>query len=43
VGGESGVRHVLQIIRSELDLTLGLCGCPDVRDLGRVFVVRREP
>jgi 4-hydroxymandelate oxidase len=33
VRGEAGVRHVLQILRSELDLTLGLCGCPDVRDL----------
>jgi 4-hydroxymandelate oxidase len=38
VGGEAGVRHVLQIIRAELDLTLGLCGCPDVRELSRDFV-----
>lgn len=40
VGGEAGVRHVLQIMRSELDRTLALCGCPDVRDLRRDLVVR---
>jgi 4-hydroxymandelate oxidase len=40
VGGEAGVRHVLQIIRAELDLSLALCGCPDVRDLGRDLIKR---
>ena len=38
VGGEEGVRHVLQIVRSELDRALALCGCPDVRDLRRDLV-----
>jgi 4-hydroxymandelate oxidase len=45
VGGEAGVRHVLQIMRAELDLALALCGCPDVRDLGSDLIksVNREP
>jgi 4-hydroxymandelate oxidase len=38
VAGEAGVRHVLQIIRTELDLSLALCGCPDVRAVGRDLV-----
>jgi 4-hydroxymandelate oxidase len=40
VGGEVGVRHVLQILRTELDRTLAMCGCPDVRDLKRDLVVK---
>jgi 4-hydroxymandelate oxidase len=40
VGGEAGVRHVLQIMRAELDLALALCGCPDVQTVGRDLVTR---
>ena len=34
VDGERGVRHVLEILRSELDNTFGLCGCTSVADVG---------
>lgn len=33
VAGEQGVAHVLTILRDELDLALGLCGCPSVADV----------
>ena len=41
VGGESGVRHVLDILRAEIDRTLALMGCPDIADLGRDWLVPR--
>lgn len=41
VGGESGVRHVLDILRAEIDRTLALMGCPDIVDLGRDWLVPR--
>lgn len=34
VGGENGVRQVLDILRTELDNALGLCGCTDIEDVG---------
>jgi len=33
--GETGVRGVLEMLRRELDVTLALCGVPDVRDVAR--------
>jgi L-lactate dehydrogenase (cytochrome) len=33
--GESGVLAALRIIRNELDISMGLCGIRDVRNLGR--------
>lgn len=33
-GGEPGVRHVLQLLKDELDLALALSGCPTVHDIG---------
>lgn len=33
VDGEDGVRHVLEMLRTELDQTLALCGAGSVRDL----------
>ncbi|MFO0572577.1 MAG: alpha-hydroxy acid oxidase [Polyangia bacterium] len=35
VGGESGVADVLGILRSEIDLAMGLCGCPTVASITR--------
>jgi 4-hydroxymandelate oxidase len=34
-GGSAGVRHVLELLLSELDLSLALCGCPRARDADR--------
>jgi 4-hydroxymandelate oxidase len=33
VDGEAGVRHVLQLLRSELDLAMTLCGASNVEEL----------
>jgi len=33
VDGEEGVRHVLQLLRSEIDLAMALCGASDVGEL----------
>ena len=41
-GGREGVAAVLGLLRSELELTLGLCGCTSPADLGRSHV-RRAP
>jgi len=34
VGGEAGVRSVLDLLREELDRALALCGCPSIWDVG---------
>lgn len=31
--GEAGVSHVIRTLLADLDLTMALCGCPDVDDL----------
>jgi 4-hydroxymandelate oxidase len=33
--GERGISRVLEILRTELDLAMALCGCPSVDDIGR--------
>jgi len=33
VNGEAGVKHVLQILRRELELAMVLCGCPTLGDV----------
>ena len=33
VDGEDGVSAVLEMLRSELDATMGICGCPTVDDI----------
>lgn len=38
VDGENGVFQVLSILREELDLAMGLCGCPTVRDITRTLI-----
>ncbi len=40
--GEAGVKRCLDILRSELDLTLALCGHSDVRAVGPHVLVRRD-
>ena len=40
VGGEEGVRRVLDILRAELRLALTLCGCKDASAVGREVVTR---
>jgi 4-hydroxymandelate oxidase len=34
VGGREGVEQVLAMLRSELDLAMALCGCPDIASIG---------
>lgn len=40
VGGEDGVRHVLELLREELALALALLGCASPAELGRSHVLR---
>ena len=40
VAGEDGVRHVLELLREELALTLGLLGCTSPRELTQAHVQR---
>jgi 4-hydroxymandelate oxidase len=41
VGGRSGVRQVLELLRSELDNTLALCGCTRAENIPRDLVRQR--
>jgi 4-hydroxymandelate oxidase len=36
--GERGATRVLEILRTELDLAMALCGCPSVDDIGRDLI-----
>jgi isopentenyl diphosphate isomerase/L-lactate dehydrogenase-like FMN-dependent dehydrogenase len=38
--GEEGARHVLELLRAELELTLALVGCASPAELGRSHVTR---
>ena len=38
VGGEDGMRRVLEILRNELDIAMGLCGLTDVKKAGPSLV-----
>lgn len=40
--GKQGVSKVLNILKEELDLTIRLLGCPDIKDLSQDFVVHEE-
>jgi len=42
-GGAEGVARVLEILRAELELTLGLCGCRSPADLGAAHLRRVAP
>ncbi|NEQ21552.1 MAG: alpha-hydroxy-acid oxidizing protein, partial [Microcoleus sp. SIO2G3] len=39
VGGEAGVRHVLQLLRDELDIAMALSGCACVDDIDSSLVL----
>ena len=41
--GEAGVTKVIDIVRSELDITMALCGERDVNQLGRHNIDRHSP
>ena len=34
-GGRPGVARVLELLRDEIDLAMGLCGCPTIGDITR--------
>jgi 4-hydroxymandelate oxidase len=38
VGGESGVKHVLSLLREELDNAMALCGCPTIAHITRDLI-----
>jgi 4-hydroxymandelate oxidase len=40
VGGETGARHVLELLRAELEIALTLLGCPTPAHVGRPHVAR---
>ncbi|MBD1899653.1 alpha-hydroxy-acid oxidizing protein [Trichocoleus sp. DQ-A3] len=40
VGGEAGVRHVLELLRDELDLAIALSGCAKLQDIDSSLVLR---
>ena len=43
VDGEKGVRAVLEMLRDELDATMGMCGRPTVADLDRAVIATVSP
>ena len=42
LNGEAGVCAVLELLRQEIDLAMGLCGAPTVANLTRDLIVNRE-
>jgi L-lactate dehydrogenase (cytochrome) len=42
-GGEAGVTRALEIIKSELDITMGLCGETDITKAGRHNLILNAP
>jgi isopentenyl diphosphate isomerase/L-lactate dehydrogenase-like FMN-dependent dehydrogenase len=43
VGGEAGLRSVLQMLREELEITMAMCGTPDLKSIDRSFVGTTSP
>jgi hypothetical protein len=43
VDGEAGVRRVLSLLRTELELALALCGCASLRDVGPHLLLPPQP
>jgi L-lactate dehydrogenase (cytochrome) len=39
-GGEAGVARAIEILASELDVTMALCGVRNVRDINRSVIVQ---
>jgi isopentenyl diphosphate isomerase/L-lactate dehydrogenase-like FMN-dependent dehydrogenase len=40
VGGGPGVARVVEILRTELEMTMGLIGCRSVAEISRRFLVQ---
>jgi L-lactate dehydrogenase (cytochrome)/(S)-mandelate dehydrogenase len=40
--GLEGARHLIEILRAEIDLTMGQMGCPTIADLSADRVRRRD-
>jgi 4-hydroxymandelate oxidase len=40
LGGEAGVRRVMELLRDDLALAMALCGCPSMADIDRSLVAR---
>jgi 4-hydroxymandelate oxidase len=38
--GAAGVRHVIEMLRAELEMAMALLGAPTVADLGRDLLLR---
>lgn len=43
VGGEAGVRRVIELLRDELDLAMALSGCAKLQDIDPSLVIRFMP
>ncbi|MBS0551310.1 MAG: alpha-hydroxy-acid oxidizing protein, partial [Proteobacteria bacterium] len=41
-GGRAGATRAIEILRSEMERTLGLIGCPRMRDVTAEFVRQRH-
>jgi isopentenyl diphosphate isomerase/L-lactate dehydrogenase-like FMN-dependent dehydrogenase len=41
-GGMAGARRAIEILREEIDMTLALIGCPDIKDLGHDFLFSNQ-
>ena len=41
VGGEAGVRHVLELLRDELDVAMALSGCAKVEDIEGSLIMKK--
>ena len=41
VAGRDGVRHVMEILRAELDIAMAIAGCPSISDVTADLVARR--
>lgn len=42
VNGKAGVKHVIEILRDELDLAMALSGCTKLQDIDRSLVARKN-
>ncbi len=38
VGGSSGIARIIEILRTELEMTMGLAGCPRLSEIGEQFL-----
>lgn len=42
VNGQAGVQEVLNVIKSELEITMSICGTPAIEDITRDMVVHKS-